>query len=102
VKRRSFFASLLAGLLPAQTTTPPPTVPAYVREFETTIGVPDGSRVLFTLSYAPITNVKLEIFKNGFLMREGAAYDYTFSGRSVWFTRAPQTGDVITAQYYTQ
>jgi hypothetical protein len=109
VRRRSFFTSLLAGLLPldaggfaAQTTTPPP-VPPYVREFEGTMGgVPDGKRVLFTLTYTPVSNLKLDLFLNGFLQREGPTYDYTCSGRSVWFTHPPQPGDFVTAQYPTQ
>lgn len=103
MKRRGFFASLaglLAGLLPAQTTPPPP--PAYVREFEGTMGgLPDGKRVLFTLTYTPITNIKLDLFVNGLMQREGPTYDYTLSGRSVWFTHPPPVGVLVTAQYYT-
>jgi hypothetical protein len=82
------------------TTTPTP--PAYVREFETTIGVPNGSRVLFTLTYAPVSSLKTDVYLNGLLQREGPTYDYVLSGQSLFFMRPPSTGDFVTVQYYTQ
>ena len=101
MNRRALFAAAGAWFVGEQTASA--VAPIYVRECEGTwMGVPDGKLTAFRLTYAPVTNVRLEVFLNGLLQREGATYDYTYSAKFVTFNHPPSVGDFVTVQYYTQ
>ncbi len=77
--------------------------PGFWRENEgNAMGVPNGKTTAFRLSYAPVNNMRLEVFLNGLLQREGPTNDYTFAGQIVTFNRPPSVGDFVTVQYYTR
>lgn len=59
-------------------------------------GTIDGNNRLFTLPTVP-NGSNLEVFWNGILV--SSPDDYTLSGVTVTFSRAPQVGDTIVAYY---
>ena len=58
----------------------------------------NDSNVIFTIGFVPIVNSEC-VFKNGVLLSPGAQNDYTISGNTVTFTRAPKSGSKITFSY---
>jgi len=58
----------------------------------------NGVTVAFTLSSTPIAN-SLQVFLNGMLQQEGSGKDYTWSGTTVTFAVAPDTGDILLIHY---
>ena len=53
---------------------------------------------VFTLAHIP-EGVSVELHLNGMLQRPGASYDYTISGATITFSKAPRTGSEILAHY---
>jgi predicted nucleic acid-binding Zn-ribbon protein len=61
-------------------------------------GVKDGENVTFTLANEPTLSTE-QIFLNGSLLNAGANADYVIVGDTITFTVAPQSGDIILANY---
>lgn len=68
-----------------------------IREVPT--GLMNGSNTVFTLGNTPISGTE-EVFKRGLLMNAGAGNDYTISGNTITFARAPISTDVILVNYW--
>jgi hypothetical protein len=68
---------------------------------ETPTGLINGSNLVFTLGATPSPAQSLEIYRNG--VRLSPTVDYTLSGNTITFVAgaAPQTGDILRAQYRT-
>jgi len=63
---------------------------------ETPTGTVDGSNTIFTLANSPIpTSVKVYVGGS----RQRVTEDYTLSGRTITFTLAPTTNDIILVDY---
>jgi hypothetical protein len=69
--------------------------------------VPTGAindvNVTFTMANTPITAASLAamiLWKNGLIMSQGAGKDYTVSGNTITYNRAPRTGDTHYCQYW--
>jgi hypothetical protein len=74
-------------------------VELFKRDFETTMGLPNGTLQTFNLTYTPNGGSRLQLFRNGILQREGS--DYTLcNGKQICFLAIPQAGDLLTADYY--
>ena len=58
----------------------------------------DSIEVDFVLASAPVEN-SVQVFLNGSLMSEGSGKDYTFTGSTVTFNVAPDTGDALVIYY---
>jgi hypothetical protein len=78
----------------------------FCREFETPkgstagLGLVNGVNKKFTLTYPPNGSIRLNVFLNGLLQREGG--DYTLVGKVITFTNAPSGTDRVEAQYHGQ
>lgn len=68
---------------------------AFVRE--TPSGTLNGTNAVFTLSFAPSPAASLFLFLNG--LEQVPTTDYTISGATVTFVTAPDTADLMIAQY---
>lgn len=68
-----------------------------VKETEATLGTIDGKNAVFNLSYLPTSNASVIVFLNGILQREGR--DYTLTGKTITFTKAPASGSTIDVNY---
>lgn len=73
-------------------------VPTSFVDSETPSGLVNGSNTSFTLSNTPISG-SVKLFKNGVRLRAGAGNDYTISGSTITMLTAPQTGDILVADY---
>ena len=60
----------------------------------------NGSNTVFTLANTPVTD-SLSIFLNGLLQEPGAGNDYNLSTATITFTTAPESGDILLANYLT-
>ena len=58
----------------------------------------NGSNVTFTLAAAPSTGT-LQLYRNGNRLQSGASNDYTVSGATITMNQAPESGDVLIADY---
>lgn len=67
---------------------------------EVPTGLINSANTDFTLSDTPVTN-SLTLFLNGLMQEPGAGNDYTLSGDAITFTTAPETGDILLANYLT-
>lgn len=65
---------------------------------ESVSGVKDGQNVTFNLLNTPTLGTE-QIFLNGALLNAGANADYVISGSIITMTVAPQSGDIILANY---
>jgi hypothetical protein len=61
-------------------------------------GTVNGVNVTFTLANTPTAGT-VHLYANGLRMKAGASEDYTISGATITMTTAPETGDVILADY---
>jgi hypothetical protein len=68
---------------------------------ESPSGTLDGLNTVFLLEESPVPSTSLALFRNGLLLRPGAAADYTLSGRTITFSSpsTPTIYDVIRANY---
>ena len=60
-------------------------------------GTVNGSNTAFTLANTPAVGIAL--YLNG-LRQKGGGVDYTISGANITMTNAPQTGDLLLADYF--
>lgn len=63
---------------------------------ETPTGTPNGILTTFTIAHSPVAGT-VAVYVNG--ARQKLATDYTFSGTTITFIVAPDTGSLITADY---
>lgn len=63
---------------------------------ETPTGTINGSNTDFTLAKVPVTG-SLKVYRGG--ARQRVTEDYTFSGKTITFTIAPQVGEVLLVDY---
>jgi hypothetical protein len=59
----------------------------------------NGSNTTFTLSFDPTPPTSLMLYRNGLLLRQDPSCDYTLSGSTITFNRAPNTNSNILATY---
>lgn len=88
--------TLFPGISPYAQILATKTTELFCREFFE----PDSKLTAFTLSYSPISNLRVNVFRNGLLQREGG--DYTLSAKTLVFPQAPVAGDLLEVQYYGQ
>lgn len=62
-------------------------------------GTINGSNVVFTLAATPALK-SLQLYLNGLLQKAGAGLDYTLAGATVTMSLPPESGDVLTADYW--
>ena len=67
---------------------------------ETLSGTVNGSNTLFSIDNIPVTDT-LTVFLNGLMQEPGISKDYTSSGTQITFDIAPETGDILLANYLT-
>lgn len=67
---------------------------------ETPSGLINGSNVTFTIATTP-TSGTLRLYRNGLRLQAGASNDYTLSGATITMNQAPESGDVLLADYQT-
>lgn len=64
--------------------------------------VPSGdinsSNTIFTLLNTPVTGT-VNVYLNGLLQRPGTGLDYTISGDTITFAKAPHTGSDLLVSY---
>lgn len=60
----------------------------------------NGSTTIFNLTFEPVAN-SVQVFLNGLLQQEGSGKDYTLDAgaKTVTFTTAPVTGDILIIHY---
>lgn len=58
---------------------------------ETPAGAVNGVNLVFTLAFTPIVGTE-HVYKNGILLEPGALNDYTISGGTITFNKAPKDG----------
>ncbi len=58
----------------------------------------NGSNVTFTLAATPVST-SVQIYLNGLMQQPGASKDYELSGGTITFATAPETGDILLANY---
>ena len=64
---------------------------------ETPSGTPNGSLTTFGLAVAPSPATSLHLYRNG--VRLKPTTDYSLAGSTITFVAAPDTGDVLLADY---
>jgi len=67
---------------------------------EVPIGLVNGSNTTYILANTPVTD-SLVVFLNGLMQEPGGGNDYTLASDTVTFTTAPETDDIILANYLT-
>jgi len=65
---------------------------------ETPSGDLDSVDTTYTIANTPLTD-SLRVYINGVRQQEGATEDYTLSGTTITFATAPDSGDIILADY---
>jgi len=65
---------------------------------EVPTGLINSSNTTFTLAQTPIPD-SLSVFLNGLLQVQGASEDYTVSGNTITFIKAPRTNSHLIAIY---
>lgn len=60
---------------------------------------PNNSQTAFLLSPTPISNLSVQLYLDGTLLRQGSGLDYTISGATVTMTQAPATGQILWTTY---
>src|SRR3990167_8546159 len=70
-------------------------IPTYS---ETPSGAINGSNVTFTLAATPDSGT-LRLYRNGVRLKAGSGNDYTLSGGTITMAQAPESGDVLLADY---
>jgi hypothetical protein len=65
---------------------------------EVPIGEVNKRNAIFTLAHAPNPASSLRVYFNGLLQRVTA--DYTLSGKTITFTTAPDTGELLSEYRY--
>jgi len=63
-------------------------------------GLINGSNTNYTLANTPVTN-SLTVFLNGLMQEPGGGNDYSLSGLTITFATAPESGDILLANYLT-
>ncbi len=76
----------------------PPAAAAHAVYNETPSGTVDGTNVTFTLAHAPSPSATLRLYQNGLRLSAGGV-DFTLSGSTITFVSAPQSGDILLADY---
>jgi hypothetical protein len=66
--------------------------------FENFSSLCNGFKVTFNLMYTPLSS-SLLVFLNGLLQEPGGAKDFTFTGTSITFNTAPESGAILLVQY---
>jgi hypothetical protein len=66
---------------------------------EVPVGVVNGINTGFTLALAPSPAASLELYRNGLRMEAGTDYQLTGNAISFFVAAAPQTGDLLLANY---
>jgi len=61
-------------------------------------GLIDGSNTIFTLANTPVTGT-VQVFLNGLLQAPGSGLDYTISGDTITFAKAPKTNSDLYVSY---
>jgi hypothetical protein len=62
-------------------------------------GLINSSNTSYTIANTPVTD-SVSVYLNGLRQREGSAYDYTISGTSITFAKAPRTGSDLLVDYF--
>jgi len=62
-------------------------------------GTINSINAVFTLANTPFANDKVRIYLNGMRQKEGGGFDYTISGVTITFNKAPNTGSDILVDY---
>ena len=62
-------------------------------------GLINSSNVTFTLANTPINNQSVSLFLNGLFQAQGVGLDYTISGSTITFVKAPRTNSELYATY---
>jgi hypothetical protein len=65
---------------------------------ETPSGLINSSNVTYTLANTPVVGTVM-VFLNGMLQSPGVGEDYTISGTTITFTKAPRTHNTLLASY---
>lgn len=59
----------------------------------------DGVQNQWVLSYTPIDDNHLAVYRNGLFLRPGPNYDYVLNGNKIIFNFPPKPGDVTAVHY---
>jgi len=63
-------------------------------------GLVNGSNTTYTLANTPVTD-SLTVFLNGLMQEPGGGNDYTLATATITFATAPESGDILLANYLT-
>ena len=66
---------------------------------ETPSGDINGVNTAYTLANSPVAGT-VRVYLNGLRQEAGSGKDYTISGTSITFAVAPETGDILLADYF--
>lgn len=66
---------------------------------EVPAGAVDSVNTTYTLAGTPTADSKVRVYLNGSRQRQGGGFDYTISGSTITFAKAPRTGSDILADY---
>ena len=65
---------------------------------EVPTGLINSSNVTYSIANTPVAST-VAIYLNGLRQREGGSYDYTISGTTVTFIKAPRTNSDLLVDY---
>jgi hypothetical protein len=79
----------------------PPGVTVNFSDQEVPGGAINGANATFTLANLPNPSTSVALYKDGVLLAQGAANDYTISGQTITMNAGalPVTGDTLSASY---
>lgn len=72
---------------------------SHIIDDETPSGIINGSNTAFILAGDPNPLSSLKVYRNGMRQKVGVGEDYTISGRTITFTIAPVSGEIILCDY---
>lgn len=61
-------------------------------------GAVNGINVNYSISFTPVSEASVKIYKNG-MRQKGGGVDYSVSGTTIVMATAPETGDLLLVDY---